>query len=260
MKVASVASSVENVAPLASVPVNASSLIAPAPLVLLVPLVTLVPVVPIVALPIVEVPAFPMPVLLVSIVMLPVIVLVLPVDVVLPVAVVTPVPAVTPGPIKVPEVVAPSPVSNPLPVAPLLGPAPVPALTAANMPQSSFVAIGCVPRYRLNEGFESGVVTPNFDNPGPTARTNTRRGIVPATTKPTIVGAPGETVVRVETFAMGAAPGISARLKLPVVVSVPATVVYVPDFALSNTSFVVEAGDESVAAREIVAVLGPVTV
>jgi hypothetical protein len=44
-------------------------------------------------------------------------------------------------------------------------------------------------------------------------------------TKPTVVEPPSVTKAREETFAIGAAEGIVARLKLPVVVVVPVTVV-----------------------------------
>lgn len=83
---------------------------------------------------------------------------------------------------------------------------------------------------------------------------------MPPITNPTIVGAFGLTVVRVETFSIGAAAGMSASENRPVVVFVPETVVYVPAVGLVNTRLVVDAADVVVAGYEIVAVFGPVTV
>jgi hypothetical protein len=120
-------------------------------------------------------------------------------------------------------------------------------LTVMSVPQSSFVASNCVPRYKLIDGFCSGLVTPNGAKPGPTARMSTRRGIVPAMTNPMIVLLPLVIVVRAETFSIGAAAGIPASPNVPVVVFVPVTVVKVPPFALVNIRFVVVAGDVAVA-------------
>lgn len=149
-------------------------------------------------------------------------------------------------PVDVPDVVEP----------PELAPV---AVAETNVPQSSLVASSSLPRYRLNIGFCSALVTPKGARPGPTARMSTRRGIVPEITNPMIVWPFAVTVVRADTFSIGAAEGIAARPNVPVVVFVPVTVVYVPRFAPVNTRLVVVAGEVVVAGYEIVAVFGPVT-
>jgi hypothetical protein len=58
-----------------------------------------------------------------------------------------------------------------------------------------------------------GLRTPNGVSPGPTARTSTRRGIVPAITKPTVDDSPTSSVDLTDTFDNGAAFGISANEK-----------------------------------------------
>ena len=68
-------------------------------------------------------------------------------------------------------------------------------------------------------------MTPKAARPGPTARINTRCGIVPPITNPMIVVLPLVMVVRADTFSIGAADGIADRPNEPVVVVVPSTVV-----------------------------------
>lgn len=78
-------------------------------------------------------------------------------------------------------------------------------------------------------------------------------------TNPTIVELFCVSVVRTETLDSGAAKGISASEKRPVVVFAPCTVVYVPVLLPVKTRFVVAAWVPALAGREIVAVFGPVT-
>jgi hypothetical protein len=111
----------------------------------------------------------------------------------------------------------------------------------------------------VSEGLAIGLRTPNGVSPGPTARTSTRRGIVPAITKPTVDDSPTSSVDRTDTLDSGAALGMSANENRPVVVVVPCTVVYVPAVGLVNTKLVVAAGVLPDAGTVIVAVFGPVT-
>jgi hypothetical protein len=104
-------------------------------------------------------------------------------------------------------------------------PADAPPLRTAALPQPLFVASACCPRNNVSDGLAIGLRTPNGVSPGPTARMSTRRGIVPAMTKPTVEDSPTSSVERTETFDSGAAFGMSANENRPVVVLVPCTVV-----------------------------------
>jgi hypothetical protein len=163
---------------------------------------------------------------------------VVPPDVVVPIeplpVPVDPVPLVVPPdvlPLDVPFEVVPLDVPpDVLPVdvddVPLDGPPAVTPVVAFEVsdcmvPHDAFVPISICPLYRRSIGLWSAVVTPKARSAGPTARINTRRGIAPAMTKPTIDWLPFARVVRDDTFEIGAAPGISARLNRPVVVSPP---------------------------------------
>lgn len=101
----------------------------------------------------------------------------------------------------------------------------IPVGTLCIVSHALFCATTVWPLYSVIIGFCSAPVTPNARSAGPSARISTRRGIVPAMTKPTIASLPLPTVARAETFDSGAAPGISARLNRPVVEFVPDTVV-----------------------------------
>lgn len=103
------------------------------------------------------------------------------------------------------------------------------------------------------------LLTPKADRPGPTARINTFRGMVPEMMKPIVVVSPAASTVRTETFPIGTLEGRSARLNVPVDVWPFESVVYEPPVPWSKVSVVDALGVLPTAGVTISAVLGPVT-